>query len=89
MDKLFDHEAYKTSYSHRMAYIEGKLDICDEIIQIAHFILANNRVNLFKPNSDFEEGQVTALTAILDSIAVIQKSAEMHGLSDKTLVFDT
>lgn len=89
MDKIFDQETYKNSFSHRIAYVEGKLDLCDEIIQIAHLILANNRISPFKPTSDFEEGQVAAMSAILESIATIQRSAaQAQELTDKSVTFD-
>lgn len=88
MIKVFDHEAYKKSYSHRLAYAEGKLDLCEQIVELAHIILANNKVSLFKPNSEFEEGQVAALSAILDSIASIQESTTAQSLDDQTISFD-
>ena len=88
MEKIFDHEAYKNSYSHRIAYVEGKLDLCEELIQLTHIILANTKISPFKPTTDFEEGQMAAFSAILENLAVIQRSAQTQGIDESSVIFD-
>lgn len=87
-NKVLDRDAYKHSYSHRLAYVEGKLDLCDEIIQIAHVLLANNKISPFKTNNEFEEGQLAALSAILESVNHIQESVKVKELRKGNFVFD-
>lgn len=82
MNKVLDAEVYKCSHTHRMAYIEGKLDMCEEIKELAHIILARNQVSPFKPTTDFEEGQVAALSAIIESIMALEETTETQESKD-------
>lgn len=90
IEKIFDTEAFRRSHSHRIAYIEGKLDMCEEIRELASILMARNQLSPFKVATDFEDGQIAAFSAILESLAAIEQASEDKSFQEvKAETFDS
>lgn len=82
MNRILDEQLFEQSHPLRLAYREGKLDMCDEIKELAFTLLAKTRVNPFKEQNDFERGQLAALTAIIESCNSIEQAVETKDTVD-------
>jgi hypothetical protein len=82
MSKIIDAEVYQRSHPLRIAFLDGKLSMCDEIKELANIILARANISPFKPTTDFEEGQIAALTAIIEACATFEAGAEKQDTHD-------
>lgn len=65
-------ELYENNSSLRIAFADGKLAMCEEIRDIIHHFMAQHNINPFKDNNEFQEGQMSALTAIIQQCSVIE-----------------
>jgi hypothetical protein len=80
--RLIDTETYERSQPLRMAYLDGKLDLCEQIRELVQIIIARNNVSPHKPTSDYEEGQVAALSAIVEALQAIEQGADKQTYTD-------
>jgi hypothetical protein len=67
-------EFYESNSSLKIAFTDGRLAMCEEIRDMIHHIMAQSHINPFKENTDFQEGQLFALTAIIQQCMILEES---------------
>jgi hypothetical protein len=82
MTKVIEQEVYQRSHPLRMAFLEGRLGMCEEIKELAHILLVKNNASPYKPSSEFEEGQVAALAAIIEACIAVEESVAQQSAAD-------
>jgi hypothetical protein len=82
-----DSEIYTSVPSLLLAFNDGKLAMCEEIRSFIHHLMVENKLNPFRKNTEFEEGQLYALSAIIQGCTIFEESQHQE-VEKESIIYD-